>query len=102
MRIQILRILWVLFAAALLAGAASADTLGLRNGTVVKGRYLGGTQNNIRFQVNGQVEYFAIGDVVTLTFGAEPAAQGGRIRAGGSNRWRRPRNRTASSSRRAR
>ncbi|MBI1749057.1 MAG: hypothetical protein HY234_11860 [Acidobacteria bacterium] len=76
-----LRILWVSLAAILLVSpAAWADTLELRNGRVIQGRYLGGSQNNIRFQVNGQVEYYPISDVLTLTFGpvAQTPAPGGR------------------------
>ncbi|HEV8383615.1 MAG TPA: hypothetical protein VGQ11_02000 [Candidatus Acidoferrales bacterium] len=75
---QILRNLWVLIAILLLAGAASADTLELRSGSVLKGRYLGGTQNNIRFEVNGQVEYYPVTDILTLSFGSDSPAPSGR------------------------
>jgi len=56
-----------------LATAAWADTIELRSGKLVKGKYLGGTQSTIRFDVDGKVEVFPIADVLALTFG-EPAA----------------------------
>jgi len=49
-------------------GAASADTLELKSGKVVQGRYLGGTQAVIRFEVNGEVQTFSTNDAVALTF----------------------------------
>jgi hypothetical protein len=50
------------------AGAAAADTLELKNGKVVQGKYLGGTQAVLRFEVNGEVQTFNTNDVVALTF----------------------------------
>jgi hypothetical protein len=47
---------------------AAADTLELRDGRVLQGRYLGGTQAVLRFEVNGNVEAFSVNDVVALTF----------------------------------
>jgi hypothetical protein len=49
-------------------GAASADTLELKDGRVLKGRYLGGTQVVMRFEVNGEVQTFNTTDIVALTF----------------------------------
>jgi hypothetical protein len=49
-------------------GAAAADTLELRDGRVLKGRYLGGTQAVMRFEVNGEVQTFNTVDIVALTF----------------------------------
>src|SRR5437899_13070406 len=50
------------------AGAAAADTLELRDGRVVKGKYLGGTQAVLRFEINGEVQTFSTNDIVALTF----------------------------------
>jgi hypothetical protein len=61
----------ILAAAALglsLVGAAAADTLELRDGRVLQGRYLGGTQAVLRFEVNGDLQTFNVTDVVALTF----------------------------------
>jgi hypothetical protein len=38
------------------AGAASADTLELKDGRVLQGRYLGGTQAVLRFEVDSSAE----------------------------------------------
>jgi hypothetical protein len=51
-----------------LVGAAAADTLELKDGRVLKGRYLGGTQAVLRFELNGEVQTFKTSDVVALTF----------------------------------
>jgi hypothetical protein len=63
----------------LLGGMASADTLELKDGRVVHGKYLGGTQVVLRFEVNGEVQTFNTNDIVALTFtgrfaGGPPAA----------------------------
>jgi hypothetical protein len=54
--------------ALLLAGLAAADTLELKDGRVLRGKYLGGTQAVLRFEVNGEVQAFSTGDIVALTF----------------------------------
>ena len=46
----------------------AADTLELKSGKVVQGRYLGGTAAILRFEVNGEVQTFSANDVVALTF----------------------------------
>ena len=58
---------------------AAADTLELKSGKIVQGRYLGGTAAVLRFEVNGEVQTFSTNDVVALTFtgrasGSAPAA----------------------------
>src|SRR5260370_9688089 len=49
-------------------GAAGADTLELKDGRVLKGKYLGGTQAVLRFEINGEVQTFNTTDAVALTF----------------------------------
>lgn len=51
-----------------LAGVATADTLELKSGKVIQGKYLGGTQAILRFEVNGEVQTFSTNDIVALTF----------------------------------
>jgi hypothetical protein len=61
----------VLVAAAaglLFVGIGFADTLELKDGRVLQGRYLGGTQAILRFEVNGDVQTFPTHDIVALTF----------------------------------
>lgn len=61
-----------LFAAMILGlffvGVAAADTLELKNGKVLQGKYLGGTQAILRFEVNGEVQTFNTTEIVALTF----------------------------------
>src|SRR6202140_5696464 len=60
------------FAAVLLGlffvGVATADTLELKDGRVLRGKYLGGTQAVLRFELNGEVQTFNTADIVALTF----------------------------------
>jgi len=49
-------------------GGAAADTLELKDGRVLKGKYLGGTQAVLRFEINGEVQAFSTTDIVALTF----------------------------------
>ncbi len=49
-------------------GAAAADTLELKDGRVLKGKYLGGTQAVLRFEINGEIQTFNTTDAVALTF----------------------------------
>ena len=64
-------------AACLLAPmAVFADTLELRDGRVLHGRYMGGTASQVRFEVNGDLNTYPITDIVALTFTrSEPASQ---------------------------
>jgi len=52
----------------LVAGSGLADTLELKDGRVLQGKYLGGTQAILRFEVNGEVQTFPTNDIVALTF----------------------------------
>jgi hypothetical protein len=52
----------------LIVGAAVADTLELKDGRVLQGRYLGGTQAVLRFELDGNVQAFSVNDVVAVTF----------------------------------
>jgi hypothetical protein len=51
-----------------IAGTAVADTLELKDGRVLQGRYLGGTQAVLRFEINGEVQTFNVSEAVALTF----------------------------------
>lgn len=55
-------------AASLAAGAAFGDTLELKTGRVIEGKFLDGSPLNIRFQVNGKIETFATKDVLNIGF----------------------------------
>jgi len=45
-----------------------ADTLELKDGRILQGKYLGGTQAVLRFEMNGEVQTFHTADVVAITF----------------------------------
>jgi len=62
------RLLTAAVLALFFAGMAAADTLELKDGRVVHGKYLGGTQVVLRFEVNGEVQTFSTNDIVALTF----------------------------------
>jgi len=53
---------------ATLAGIALGDTLELRTGQIVQGRFIGGSPLNIRFEVDGKEQIFATKDVLNLGF----------------------------------
>jgi hypothetical protein len=47
---------------------ASADTLELKDGRILDGKYLGGTQVILRFEINGDVQTFRVSQVQTVRF----------------------------------
>jgi hypothetical protein len=60
------------------AVAARADSLELKNGSLIKGNFMGGTQTSMSFQVGSSVQSYDIADVRSLRFeseaeGASPA-----------------------------
>src|SRR5450432_3033181 len=48
--------------------AASADTLELKDGRVLQGKFLGGTRVIVRFEVDGDVQTFRVNEISTLSF----------------------------------
>jgi len=62
------RFLFVAALGAVLAAAASADTLELKDGRILQGRYLGGTRAVLRFEVDGAVQTFSTNDILAVTF----------------------------------
>ena len=59
----------VIFAGIMAAALpVSADTLELKNGQIIQGKFVGGTALNIRFQVNGQEMFFSTKDVLNIGF----------------------------------
>jgi len=58
----------------LVASIAWADTLKLKNGSLIHGKFLGGTESEISFQVGSSVQKYNISDVVSLAFDSEGIA----------------------------
>ena len=63
-----------LFVVCLLVSSAWGDTLELRNGSVIKGKFAGGTSAEVSFQVGSSVQKYSVGDIVSLKFDNEGAA----------------------------
>ena len=63
-----------LTALTLAASMAWADTLELKNGSLIKGKFLGGTETEISFQVGSTVQKYSVADVVSLKFDSEGGA----------------------------
>ncbi len=69
-----LRFALVLGVLCLLAAAAWGDSLQLKNGSLIKGKYLGGTETEIVFQVGATTQRYAVGDVESISFDATSRA----------------------------
>ena len=54
---------------------AMADTLQLKNGQTLNGKYLGGTDSKIDFLVEGRVQSFNVIDVRSISFEGQPFGQ---------------------------
>lgn len=64
----------LLSALLLLTGLGLADTVTFRDGHTVNGSFLGGDARNIRVAVGDRVESYAIGDIVSVSFGGAPVS----------------------------
>ncbi len=62
------RLLGVGALAVIFSAGAFADTLELKDGRVLEGKYLGGTQVIIRFEIQGDVQTFRVREVSALSF----------------------------------
>jgi hypothetical protein len=56
------------------ASFAWADSLELRNGSLIKGKFMGGTESEISFQVGSSVQKYNRADIVSLKFDSEREA----------------------------
>lgn len=63
----------------LCAGLSFADSLELRNGRHLQGRYIGGTSTAIGFMTGTTVEYFATSDILVLIFDNSADSSGGGL-----------------------
>jgi hypothetical protein len=57
----------------LAAMVARADSLELKNGSLINGRFLGGSENEISFQVGSSVQKFNRSDIVSIKFDSDAA-----------------------------
>src|SRR5271168_1036921 len=63
-----------LTALTLAASMTWADTLQLKNGSLIKGKFLGGTETEISFQVGSTAQKYNVADIVSLKFDSEGGA----------------------------
>ena len=52
--------------------AARADSLELKNGSLIKGRFMGGSQTSVSFEVGSSVQSYDVADIRSLRFNSEP------------------------------
>jgi hypothetical protein len=64
------KIFLTLVLSAILSAVATADTLVLKNGLSLQGKYKGGTETTIMFETSGAVQEVAISEIQSLTFSA--------------------------------
>lgn len=66
---------WVaILAICFLAPHLRADTLKFKDGSTVDGKYLGGTDSQVTFYTNNQLEHYAIADISSITFGDQASS----------------------------
>ncbi len=75
----------LVFAMCLAASAAVADSLELTNGSLIKGKFMGGNQNSISFQVGSSIQSYSVGDIRALRFDSEPESAGGSVPSDGQS-----------------
>jgi hypothetical protein len=69
------RLILAIVAVGLCAPALSAfaDTLELKNGSVIKGTFIGGSEAQISFRVGSTVQHYPVADIASLRFDSEGA-----------------------------
>ena len=60
----------------LLVPGVQADSLQLKNGNFVQGKYLGGTERAVQFEANGKIRLYDIGEILSISFAAASADGG--------------------------
>jgi hypothetical protein len=57
---------------AAMCGPACADTLQMKDGRVIQGRFFGGSQASVQFETNGKIELYNVDDIISVTFTNAP------------------------------
>jgi hypothetical protein len=60
--------LTLLIAVCLLVSTAWGDSLQLKNGSLIKGKYLGGTETEVSFRVGSSVQRYSLEDIQSILF----------------------------------
>jgi hypothetical protein len=51
-----------------MAVSVSADTLQMKDGRVIQGRFFGGTQASVQFETQGKIELYNVDNIISVTF----------------------------------
>lgn len=70
-----------LIALCLTAASVWGDSLELKNGSLIKGKFVGGTETEISFQVGSSVQKYNVADIVSLKFGSDSSPDEIPVRA---------------------
>src|SRR5947209_5323280 len=76
----------LLFLALAPSGLLIGDTLELKNGSVIKGTYVGGSEAKISFRVGSSVQEYAVADIASLKFDERESASPARSPASAETR----------------
>jgi hypothetical protein len=74
----------LVMALCLVESIACADSLELKNGSLIEGKFIGGTDSEISFQVTSSVQRYNLADIVSLKFDSARVADDMPSRQGGS------------------
>jgi len=61
----------------LLSVSAWADSLELKNGSLIKGTYVGGTETHVSFRVGSTVQQYDVADIVSIKFESSENSRSG-------------------------
>jgi hypothetical protein len=56
-----------------LVAVVRADCLQLKHGNFVQGKYLGGSERTVQFEVNGKARLYNVNEILSISFGAASA-----------------------------
>jgi len=82
----------LIVAVCMFSSAGWADSLELRNGSVINGRFVAGDENEIRFQVGSSVQEYKTADVVSINLDSKDIGTDQLKRRAGSETYRPYRN----------
>ena len=71
MKIKLSGVSFALVFLGILCGIANADSITLRDGHHVQGKFAGGTQGVIAFSVGGATQYYEVSNILVMTFEGE-------------------------------
>lgn len=67
--------------------SAFADTLELKNGSVIKGTFIGGSEAQISFRVGSSLQRYPVADVVAVRFDSDSTSSGNYGNSGNSGNY---------------